>query len=161
MQIFMPASVHGGSASGDDYGRMFPDKLRVNSFLDRFPHCAWTTAQSAKSDFVGSRVYACLGVTCHLHFWRNDRGLLRATTGTREWERTPNKSQHIKLTLEKKILPPILLGFELATFRSRGRRSYQQAIQAPHAFDRTQQNIAMSFTFCNPSCGFSSSKLWQ
>ena len=43
-----------------------------------------------------------------------------------EW--TPNKSQHIKLTLEKKILPPLLPGFELATFRSRGRRSYQQAI---------------------------------
>ena len=29
--------------------------------------------------FVGSRVYACLGVTCHPHFWQNDRGLLRAT----------------------------------------------------------------------------------
>ena len=31
-------------------------------------------------------------------------------------ERTPNKSQHTKLTLEKKILPPLLPGFELATF---------------------------------------------
>ena len=43
-------------------------------------------------------------------------------------ERTPNKSQHTKLTLEKKILPPLLPGFELATFRSRVGRSYQQAI---------------------------------
>ena len=43
-------------------------------------------------------------------------------------ERTPNKSQHTKLTQEKKILPPLLPGFELATFRSRVRRSYQQAI---------------------------------
>ena len=25
------------------------------------------------------RVYVCLGVTCHLHFWQNDRDLLRAT----------------------------------------------------------------------------------
>ena len=33
-----------------------------------------------------------------------------------EW--TPNKSQHTKLTLEKKILPPLLLGFELTTFQS-------------------------------------------
>ena len=41
--------------------------------------------------------------------------------------RTPNKSQHTKLTLEKKFLPPLLPGFELATFRSRVRRSYQQA----------------------------------
>ena len=46
-------------------------------------------------------------------------------------ERTPNKSQHAKLTLEKKILLPLPLGFELATFRSRVRRSNQQAIPAP------------------------------
>ena len=31
-------------------------------------------------------------------------------------ERTPNKSQHTKLTLEKKILPLLLPGFDLATF---------------------------------------------
>ena len=30
-------------------------------------------------------------------------------------EQTPNKSQHTKLTLEEKILPPLLPGFELAT----------------------------------------------
>ena len=47
-------------------------------------------------------------------------------------KRTPNKkSQHTKLTLEKKILPPLLPGFELTTFRSRVRRSNQQAIPAP------------------------------
>ena len=38
-----------------------------------------------------------LGVTCHLHFWQNDQGLLSATVV----EQTPNKSQHKKLTLEK------------------------------------------------------------
>ena len=48
-------------------------------------------------------------------------------------ERTPNKSQHTQLTLEKKILQPLLPGFELASFRSRDRRSNQQAIPAPHA----------------------------
>ena len=37
-----------------------------------------------------------------------------------EW--TPNKNQHRKLTLDKKILPPLLLGFELATFRRQGRQ---------------------------------------
>ena len=42
-----------------------------------------------------------------------------------------NKSQHTKLTLEKKILPPLLPGSELATFRSRVRRSDQQANTAP------------------------------
>ena len=33
------------------------------------------------------KVYACLAVTCHLHFWQNDRDLLRATAITR-WGRT-------------------------------------------------------------------------
>ena len=67
----------------DDCDRVFPDELRVSSIPDRFPHYAWTAARSAHSDFVGSRVYACLGVTCHLHFWQNDRVLLRATVVTR------------------------------------------------------------------------------
>ena len=31
------------------------------------------------------KVYACLAVTYHLHFWQNDRGLLRATTVTWGW----------------------------------------------------------------------------
>ena len=75
------------------------------------------------SDYVGSRVNACLSVTCHLHFLQNDRGLLRSTAVTRELERAPNKSQHRKLSLEKKILPPLLWGFELVTFRSRVQRS--------------------------------------
>ena len=55
-------------------------------------------------------VYVCLGVTCRLHFWQNDRGLLRATVVTRVWNRYRNKSQHSKLTLEENILPPLLPG---------------------------------------------------
>ena len=31
------------------------------------------------------RLHACLAVTCHLHFWQNDRELLRATVMTRWW----------------------------------------------------------------------------
>ena len=83
------------------------------------------------------KVYACLAVTCHLHFWQNDRGLLRATAVTRGWNGYRNKSQHRKLTMEKKILPPLLQGFEPATFRSRVRRSNYWAIPAPeHACHR-------------------------
>ena len=78
------------------------------------------------------KVYACLAVTCHLHFWQNDRGLLRATVVTRGWNGYQNKSQHRKLTLEKKILPPLQQGFEPATFRSRVRRSNHWAIPAHH-----------------------------
>ena len=68
------------------------------------------------------KVYACLAVTCHLHFWQNDRDLVRATAVTRGWNGYRNKSQHRKSTLEK-ILPPLLQGFEPATFQSRVRRS--------------------------------------
>ena len=44
-------------------------------------HYAWT----AYSKFVGSRLYAYLGKTNHLHFWQKDQGLLRATTVTQGW----------------------------------------------------------------------------
>ena len=53
-------------------------------------------------------------------------------------QRTPNNSQHTQLTLEKKILPPLLPGFELLTFRSRVGRSNQQAI--PALGDPVQRN---------------------
>ena len=76
-------------------------------------------------------MYACLAVTCHLHFWQNDRDFLCATVVTRGWNGYRNKSQHRKSTLEKKILPPFQQGFEPATFQSRVRRSNHWAIPAP------------------------------
>ena len=76
------------------------------------------------------KVHAYLAVTCHLHLWQNDRDLLSATAVTQggwEWGGGRgghrSKSQHRKLTLEKKILPPLQQGFEPATFQSRVRRS--------------------------------------
>ena len=48
------------------------------------------------------KVYACLAVICHLHFWQNDRDLLRATAVTRGWNGYRNKSQHRKSTLVKR-----------------------------------------------------------
>ena len=63
-------------------------------------------------------VYVCLAVTCHLHFWQIDRDLLRATAVTWGLDGYRNKSQYRKLTLEKKILPPFLQGFEPVTFQS-------------------------------------------
>ena len=82
------------------------------------------------------KVYACLAVTCHLHFWQNDRDFLRATVVTRGWNGYRNKSQHRKSTLEKKILPPFQQGFEPATFQSRIRRSNHWAIPAPTSWLR-------------------------
>ena len=51
------------------------------------------------------KVHACLAVTCHLHVWQNNRDLSHATLVKRGWDGYPNKSQHRKLTLDKKILP--------------------------------------------------------
>ena len=39
-------------------------------------------------------------------------GVFTCHCGNTWVERKPNKIQHTKLTLEKKILPPFLLGFE-------------------------------------------------
>ena len=78
-------------------------------------------------------VHASLSVTCHLHFWQNDRDLLRATAITRGWNGYRSKSQHRKLTVEMKILPPLLRGLEPATFQSRVRRSNHRAIPVPNA----------------------------
>ena len=43
--------------------------------------------------------HAWLAATYHLHFWQNDRDLLRATAVTRGWNGYRNKSQYRKLAL--------------------------------------------------------------
>ena len=90
-----------------------------------------TNAEARFNKIHIRKVYACLAVTCHLHFWQNDQDFLRATVVTRGWNGYRNKSQHRKSTLEKKILPPFQQGFEPATFQSRVRCSNHWAIPAP------------------------------
>ena len=67
--LFTPGSVHSSLASWDDCCWLFPDKLHVSSFFDRFLYYPWIAAWSAHSNSIWSRVHACIGVTCHLH-WR-------------------------------------------------------------------------------------------
>ena len=64
----------------------------------------YTIQPSTMSLHAKRKVYACLAVTCHLHFWQNDRDLLRTTAVTRGWHEYRNKSQH-RVDLEKKTLP--------------------------------------------------------
>ena len=81
----------------------------------------WTPYNHAPCHFMQShvrKVYACLAVTCHLHFWQNDWDLLRATVVTRGWNGYRNKSQHRKSTLEKIFFPLLLQAFKPATFQS-------------------------------------------
>ena len=55
-----------------------------------------TNAEARFNKIHIRKVYACLAVTCHLHFWQNDRDFLRATVVTRGWNGYRNKSQHRK-----------------------------------------------------------------
>ena len=73
----------------------------------------WTPYNHAPvySVFIQSnirRVHVCLAVTWHLYFWQNVRDLLRAAAVTRGRNGYRNKSQHRKLTMEEKILPPLM-----------------------------------------------------
>ena len=77
------------------------------------------------------KVHACLAATCHLHFWSNDWDFLRATAVTGGWNGYRIKSQHRKLTLEKKNRLPLLQRFEPPTFQSQVWRSNHGAIPAP------------------------------
>ena len=97
----------------------------------RHKFCVHHTTMSLMQSHI-LKVCACLAVTCHLHFGQNDRDLLRATAVTWGWNGYWNKSQRRKLTLEKKILPPLLQGFEPLTFQSWVRRSNHWAIPPPN-----------------------------
>ena len=105
-----------------------------------------TNAEARFNKIHIRKVYVCLAVTCHLHFWQNDRDFLRATVVTRGWNGYRNKSQHRKSTLEKKILPPFQQGFEPATFQSRVRCSNHWAIPAPKQWQMMM--IAFIWRYC-------------
>ena len=108
------------------------------------------------------KVYAYLAVTCHLHFWQNDRDFLRATVVTRGWNGYRNKSQHRKSTLEKKILPPFQQGFEPATFQSRVRRSNHWAIPAPVGTSRVDfKMICAGAPLCVQATFRTVQRLWK
>ena len=83
--------IHSGSTSRHDSGRAYPNELRVTSFTLLGPTLCDVPGQHgrlAHTDFVASRMYACLAVTCHLHFGQNYRGLsgAKAVKGV-EWSR--------------------------------------------------------------------------
>ena len=128
--LFRPGSVHSGSASWDDCDQVFPDELRVSSFPDIPTLCL---DSSIVIPFWLQLVKGVCMVRCNLPptLLAEWLGSFMCHCGNTGVERTPNKSWHTKLTLEKKILPPLLLGFELATFQSQIQRSNQQAIPTP------------------------------
>ena len=78
------------------------------------------------------KVYACLAVTCHLHFWQNDRDLLRATVVTRGWNGYRNKSQHRKFgTFDPTTRLILLPGGEISPAVPAGIRTRDLSITSP------------------------------
>ena len=116
------ASVYSSLTSWDEYGWAFPDELCMSSFPNGLPYDEWTV-ESVHSHFVGSRVYVFPVITCHLHFWQNDRGISQATGVTQRWNGYWTKSQHRKPTQVKKNLLLFLPRIEPATLWSRVWRS--------------------------------------
>ena len=116
--LLRPGSEYSGSASWDDCARVFP----------RFPKCSHTMPgqrhnQPTRTSLGQGKdvcVFRCNPPPALLAGWPGSFTCHCGNTGV-EW--TPNKSQHTKLTLKKNIIPPLLPGFELTTFRVRIRRS--------------------------------------
>ena len=69
----------------------------------------WCTYSADVADMQSHvcRVHEYLAITCHLHFWQNDKDLLCAPEVTQGWNGYQNKSARM-LILEKKIFLPLL-----------------------------------------------------
>ena len=113
--LFRLGLVYSGWVSRDDCGQVFWDELHVRSFPDRFPHYAWTVSPLRLRWVKGACVFRCNLPPALLAEWL---GSFVCHCSNTEAEWTLNKSLHTKLTLERKILLPLLLGFELTTFWS-------------------------------------------
>ena len=71
---------------------------------------------SAHSDFVKPNAHACIISTIsRVHFWQNDRGLLRVSAVTLGWNEHRIRVRTTKWNLEKTILPPLLPRIEPTT----------------------------------------------
>ena len=90
LSLFRLGSAHSDSASWDDCSWIFPDELRVSSFPWWVPVlCLHSIARTMPvhhsqptPTVLGQGCMRLLCVTCHLHFWQNDRSLLHCTAVT-------------------------------------------------------------------------------
>ena len=128
--LFTLGLVHSGSVSWDDCDQVFPDELRVSSFPERVPTLCLDSGIISPLWLCwvkGARMFRCNLPPAVLGEWP---GSFACHCSNTEVERTPNKSQHTKLTLVKNTLLPLLPGFELGTYWSWVRCCNQQAIPA-------------------------------
>ena len=146
--LCMPGSVYSSSVSWDGCGWMFPDELRVSSFLSSFPTLCLNndTVSPLQLHWVkGVCMFRCNLPPVLMAEWLESFMCHCSTTGL---EQTSNKSQHTKLTLEKKIFPPLLSRFELASFGSWIQRSANKLFQCPYSQCVTLQSVCVCVCVC-------------
>ena len=99
-------------------------------------HTTMHHVTSCKATYV--TVCACLAVTCHLHFWQNDRDLLRATAVTQGWMDT-----EIRVSTESRPWR-----------RKFSRRSYRDLNPGPFSLESGALTTELfpSPNFCDVSC---------
>ena len=145
--LFRPGSVHSDSSTWDDCGQVCPDKLCVGSF-------PWKVSTPSLDSIVHPLrlcwvICICVLISNRLPaFFAEWPVSFSCQCGNVEWN-GHNKSQHRKLTLEKKFLLPEL---DLATFRSRVRRSTNKLSWLP--FTTTFVIATCSFQNHPPRCNY-------
>ena len=115
IQLFRPESVHSGSACElvSSYSQV-PTLCLDSGIVSPLWFCWFKGVCMFKHNLPPALLAKWPGsFMCHC----GNKGV--------EW--TPSKSQHTKLTQKKKILPPLLLEFKLATFWIWVQCSHQQA----------------------------------
>ena len=115
--------------------------LRIGSHTMPGQHHSQPTPTSLRQG-----VYASLGVICHLHFWWNDRSLLRASAVTLGWNGHRIKSQHISTQSEL---------WRIKFSRRSCRDSNSQPFDHESgAFTNKPSRLLMLFNFANIICQY-------
>ena len=127
-------NIHRSSVPTVLFGCYMASVTRNCWYFGAYPVYTIHPCTSLQHHFMQShihRVRICLAVTSHLHFWQTDWDLLHATAVTQEWNGCQNKSQHRKVTLEKKILLLLLQGLKSMTIHSQVQHSTSELSQPP------------------------------
>ena len=101
--FYTPGLVHSGSTSRDDCDRMFPYKLRVSSFPDRVPTLCLDSGIVSPLRLRWIKGVCVFRCNLPPELFAERPGAFTCHCGNTGVERTLNKSQHTKLTLENKF----------------------------------------------------------
>ena len=91
---------------------------RTFSVYHRLPPCTSLQCHFMQSHIL--RVHVCSAVTCHLHFWQNDREYFHSTAVTQGWNGYQNKSQ---LRMDPSTAQPLSRFYRKVSQAAAGKRA--------------------------------------